>query len=410
MPKGRVFFSHSTKDRSAERKALMAVATALEADDYEVLLDRTALEAGGNWRPIIDDWIRGCNAALIWITPGSIASQFCQYEWATLSFRRRMQKQFLILPVYLGSAPNDIKNRPDQISEISGYFGFGKVAAIIPDLKQRLAAEVDPKGELRTQVNLIADALRKSVREEVIETAARNLDIDLGIWDLAADKWLRFAIKIMGVGLLGSFGALQDLRRFFPKANEDEFRVIVELLARCSWVDAGSAQRIRACGLRDRTGRVLLGLNAEQEETAKCYVLTGSDKHPDDIWPVGIVLNDFGDDEAHLHKRVRSALVGALTLDDPDDAALKADLDYRRDTKQPVFVVLGAEGLSKDWLKRLREAELFEGVNFLLMTGKAGDARQLLPDDAILKPLLPAGFENKLWNNYARVKRDFKWT
>src|SRR6266567_7017232 len=132
MPKARLLFSHSTEDGSPERAALMRVADAVKADDYDVLLDRTALQAGVNWRPVIDGWIKDCDAAVILVTPQSIARDYCRYEWAILSFRRRMQKQFLVIPIYLGSAPGDINTRADQISEIGGYFNFPEIAGIIP--------------------------------------------------------------------------------------------------------------------------------------------------------------------------------------------------------------------------------------------------------------------------------------
>src|SRR5262249_61793715 len=170
MPKARLLFSHSTEDGSAERAALMTVADALHADDYEILLDRSAVKAGGDWRRTIDEWIGACHAAVVLITPGSIASKYCTYEWSVLSNRRRKDRQFVILPIYLGSIPRDVTNRPDQIAEISGYFGFQDITSIIPDLKQRLAAEVDLAAETRNQLNLIAGALRDTVTEKVIDT------------------------------------------------------------------------------------------------------------------------------------------------------------------------------------------------------------------------------------------------
>jgi hypothetical protein len=106
-------------------------------------------------------------------------------------------------------------------------------------------------------------------------------------------------------------------------------------------------------------------------------------------------------------RRVRSALMEGLTLEDADDAELKVELDGRRESRQPIFVVLGAQGMSADWLERLCGVELFAWVNFLILTGKAGSASGLLPDEAILKPLLPAGFESKVWGNYdARGERN----
>jgi hypothetical protein len=403
MPKAHLFFSHSTADASPERAALKRVADAVAADDYQVLLDRAALQAGGNWRQTIDGWIKDCDAAVILITPESIASDYCRYEWAALSFRRRMQKQFLVIPIYLGSAPGDINTRADQISEISGYFNFADIADIIPGLKARLATEIDVKQERRMQIELIADALRKTVKENVIDTAARNINIDIGGWDFTADTWVKFAGKVMGVGLVESYGALQDLRRFL-KDRPDEFGVIVELIGRCSWVNMDAAQHIRACALRQKPSHGLFGLNAEGEETARCYVLTGSDKHPGDLWPFGIAFNAFGDDEKQVHARVRAALIEALKIEtaDPEDDDIREEVDLRRELKEPIFVVLQAQGLDAAWIKGLCESKLFAGVNFLILTGATGTPG-LLPDEAVLKPALQAGFEHKLWSTYDKI-------
>jgi hypothetical protein len=403
--KPRLFFSHSTEDGSSDRAILMGLADALK-DDYDILLDRTSLVPGSNWRPIIDGWIIGCDAALILITPGSIARQYCQYEWAILSLRRKTQERFLILPIYLGSTPNDIKDRPDQISEISGYFNFDTIDSLGRKLKERLSAEPFLKQRTRMQILLIDQYLRETIRQQqVIENAAENINLDLGAWDPTADKWLKFAIRLMAAGLTQAFPALQDLKRFFGRANADEFGYIVDLIGFCSWVDANSAHRIRACAVRDATGRTLFGLNVERAETANCYVLTGSDKHPKENWPIGTALDVFASYD-DLHDRIQSALIEALQVgDEADTAALKEELDSRRELKQPVFVLLRASGLSADWLGRLCNTDLFASVNFLVLTGEAGVKPELLPDDAVLKPVLPAGFERKLWSDYAKTKR-----
>jgi len=114
------------------------------------------------------------------------------------------------------------------------------------------------------------------------------------------------------------------------------------------------------------------------------------------------VLDAFGGED-DLHARVRSALIGALKLDDDSgDAKLKSRLDSKRNLKQPVFILLDGAGLSTDVLERLRASELFAGVNFLVLTGEAG-APGLLPDEAVLKPLLKAGFEDKVWSTYEEI-------
>jgi hypothetical protein len=405
MPRASLFFSHSTTEGSVERKALMRLAEALK-DDYDILLDRTKLKAGGNWRQTIKGWIKGCDAAVILITPGSIASEFCKYEWSNLSFRRTLQEKFLIIPIYLGSTPDAIKGRPDQISEISGFFNFDDTESMILQVKERLDSE-PLRVQQRFQITLITNSLQ-TVSEQAIDIAATNNGLDLGDWDFESDKRLRFTTKIMSVGLAKAFGALQDVRRVLGDANADKFRAIVELVGRCSWVDMGAAQRIRARALDHTVEQGLFGLNADKDETAKCYVLTGSDKHPADVWPTGAVLDDLTGED-HLHKRVRSELIGLLYLTDEDsDATLKQNLDAELGV-QPIFILLKSKALTADWLKRLRETELFAGITFLVLTGET-ITPGLLPDGAVLTPVLPVGLETKVWNDYASTKRRLQLT
>jgi hypothetical protein len=137
--KPQLFFSHSAEEGSSDRAVLMGLADALK-DDYDILLDRTALVAGGSWRPIINGWVTGCDAAVILITPESIDSDFCRYEWSALSFRHR-EDDLLIIPVYHRARPDDIKGRADQISDITGYFDFDNIESLSHKLKERLSAE-----------------------------------------------------------------------------------------------------------------------------------------------------------------------------------------------------------------------------------------------------------------------------
>ena len=137
--KPRIFVSHSASEGTAARAALMRLVDEL-TQEYDVLFDRTALGAGNDWRDMVDRWIRECDAALVLITPEALASSYSRHEWAVLSFRRKAENAFLVIPVYFGSAPDDLKDDPFGIGEVAGYFGFGAVDDIIPDLRARLAA------------------------------------------------------------------------------------------------------------------------------------------------------------------------------------------------------------------------------------------------------------------------------
>ena len=254
------------------------------------------------------------------------------------------------------------------------------------------------------QVSYVAKLLQDAIsREEVIETAADRINLDLGTWDFSADKWLKFAVKIMGAGIGLAWPVLRDLRQFFGRRNEEQFNDIVDLIGFCSWVDMGSAHRIKGCSGRDAQDP--LALNANEVRTARCYVLSASERGPRHNWPIGTAHGIFASYD-DLHRQVQSALVEALSLDrDANVAKLKKRLDTLRQGAEPVFVVLEAKGLSANWLKQLRGTELFASVNFLVLTGEGEVMPGFLPEDAWLKPLLPDGFEREIWDNYESAKQ-----
>jgi hypothetical protein len=136
--KPHIFVSHSTPESSPARAALKRLADAL-APEYEVLLDRTAVRAGDNWREVMERWIDDCDAALVLITPEALASPYVRREWALLSMRRSQQDDFLVVPIYLGCAPQDLTGDANGIREIEGYFGFSAIEDIIPEVRARLA-------------------------------------------------------------------------------------------------------------------------------------------------------------------------------------------------------------------------------------------------------------------------------
>jgi len=404
MRKPRLFFSHSTENGSQHHAILTGLAQNLEAN-YEILLDRKALVPGHDWRSTINAWIRTCDAAVILVTPRSIESDYCRYEWAILSFRRK-EENFLIIPIYLDSEPEAIKGRADQIYEITSYHNFDNIGSVTRKVQGQLGAELVLIDRAQLQISYVAKLLQDAIRrEEVIETAAGKINLDLGTWDLSADKWLKFAVKIMGVGIGRAWPVLRDLQQFFGRANEEQFSDIVDLIGFCSWVDMGSAHRIKGCSAPDVTAQHLLALNADEVRTATCYVLTASERGPRNNWPIGTAHGIFASYE-DLHQQVRSTLLEALNLDrDASVAKLSKRLDALRHAREPVFVVLDAKGLSASWLKQLRETVLFNWVNFLVLTGEDVVTLGLLPEEAWLKPLLPNGFEREIWDSYESAKQ-----
>jgi hypothetical protein len=395
----RLLFSHSTEEKSFEREIVMGLREAL-CQNFEILLDRTELKTGTDWRSVINSWIKVCDAAVILITPESIASDFCRYEWDILSFRRG-DDQLPIVPIYYLSKPNDIKGKAHGLYEIAAHVNFDSLANVVEQVRQELVGLV-PRERPPMQFLFLAQALQAAIgREATVEGAAEKIRLELGDWDLSADKWLRFAIKLMGAGIGRAWPALRDLKDYFDDKPE-RFDDIVDLIGFCSWVDLNSAHRIRG---RAAPGAATdpLGLNAKKSNTAESYVLSATDRGRRNIWPIAFSHGVFSRYE-DLRQEIEARLFDALKVNPSKGIdALKRRIDMVRG-KEPIFVVLTADGLDAAWIAELRKDELLGTVNFLVLSGEKLEAGKLLPQTAMLRPDLLDGFERKVWEDYDDAK------
>jgi hypothetical protein len=402
MQKPRLFFSHSTK-KQPEREILTGIANGLKAD-YATLIDRENLVIGGDWRSTLNVWIGTCDAAVLLITPEAIASEFCEYEWSILSYRRSIQPQFTIIPVYCGAEPADIAGKPHQISEITGHFNFDNLDCAVRQVRETLGAMVLMKRPAEGQALYIAKLLQDHVRRaEVVDRIAHKIELPLGTWNPLSDIWLDFSVRIMGAGLERARPGLRDLKQYF-KGHEDEFNELVTLVG-CSWVDYPSARRVAEYGTRAKVECDALALNAFRLETAECYILSGSERAPAENWRIGEALKVFQSYD-DLRARIRSTLHEALHQEPGTGIeALKRELTLLQQDKEPIFIALRMEGLTKEWLQRLRKDDLFAWVSFLILTGETEPVHGLLPDAAVLRPELPKGFEQMFWKVYNETRK-----
>ena len=402
----RLLFSHSTKENSFERGIVMDLSAALRGD-YKILLDRTELRLGTDWRSVINSWIKTCDAAILLITPESIDSDFCRYEWDVLSFRHR-DDNLPIIPIYYRSTPDDIKGKAHGHYEIGGEFSFDSVPNAVAHVREALHGFLPPERPQK-QFMLLAQLLREAVGREnelAIEGAAEKIKLELGEWDLSADKWLKFAVQLMGVGILRAWPALKDLQDYFdarPKTLDD----IIDLIGFCSWVHMRSAHLIR-CRAAPDAPTDAFGLNAKEDNTAKSYVLSATDRGPHNSWPIAFPSNVFGDDYMQLRQQIEDTLFEAVRVPrSKGTEELKKRIAFKRAGQEPVFVVLRADGLEAGWIARLRADELFAAVHFLILSGETIPAAKVLPPEAMLQPDFSDGFEEQVWSDYADVKQEF---
>jgi hypothetical protein len=143
-----------------------------------------------------------------------------------------------------------------------------------------------------------------------------------------------------------------------------------------------------------------VGLNAQQGETARLYIVKASARRPSGAWDAADVSGVVADLNG-LEKQVAGSLAGVLGLQTSpvDRARLDRKLQNLENIKQPVVVYLRTSGLNQEWLNELRRR--FPSVTFFLLSGADQPA---LTGVEWLEPELEANFEARFWDEYENSK------
>jgi hypothetical protein len=408
MASPQLLISHSTEKDRPRRKIVDELAKKL-GKRFAVLLDRTTIVPGESWRNTLNVWTGTCDAAVVLVTPQSIASEFCQYEWSILGLRRALDKAFRVVPIYAGLTPDEIARAPHQLGAIQGATGIElkTVPAACARLLKALAGVARGTGTTpaERQAQFVAAMLRRFVNDDdALVRAADSVQLDLGPWNPTQDKALRLALRLLGTGVDRAIPALDELLPFFT-SDRDTFYELLDLVA-CSWVDLSASTAIEERAAAASTRLRGVALNAAQPGTAQLCVLRASGRPPRNAWRVAKVPNVFETLE-QLTTQVYDALAPLFAVPAPPaDRARVADALRRAEKfNNPVFVALREDGLKPKWLAELRKE--FETVTFFLLTARRAVGDASYPDVKILRPPLHDGFESAFWTNYEDAKGFF---
>jgi TIR domain len=343
MSKPRIFISHSASEDPPSRALLNALAKKLRTDGYRVLLDKTGLELGDNWRSKINLWIGGCDAAIVLLSESALESAYVAYEASILAFRKVSDPNFRPIPIFLDPvsydrvqasllAPTRIHNIQAVIKEVPQDAAIRQVLEKLDEL-QSTKTPVEPKAQHLSN-------LLEPVPETEYTEDAEKLGIDLGAWVPGTQKRLALALKMMGVGLDGSTKILRRIRTSLSKPRPDLEELII--LIGSSWVDYRAVEKITHAA---RAGKSL-GVNAQKPLTAKMYVIWACDIRPRDAWYTAAVDGTTGEDaEQDLENQIRSALSQVMRVDaeEVDDV-----LQIMLEEEEPVFIALPTVGMGNE--------------------------------------------------------------
>lgn len=404
----RVFLSHSTKDEPP-RRVRDLLATALRAADFRVLLDNDGLRTGEEWHRTLELWMGTCDAAVVLISEAALTSNFVAHEVSVLSYRKRHDPRFVLLPVFI--RPVDytaIKTsllEPSRVTDVQAFEtaiavgddpagGALGVEAAVAKIVEELGRAVERPGPLAEKLEQLADLLEGVPSHLLIaETERLGVHFDEAWIPEAAGETRRLAKKL-GCALIGApmaeaektlYAVRSRLRAGEGQPVADAVLEALDLIASSAF-SARSALQIRA-GLA-AAGRAF-ALDCADPLTPEMYVNRACPSRliRSDRWTVGGVDGVVGEAAAaELEKAVRKELKRRLR-GVKTDAELAKTLELVRDKPfLQIFVSLPAKSVDLDVLKHLRAK--FPGVSFFLMTGASTPAAEICEAGGI-EALLP---------------------
>ena len=399
----RIFISHSANKDESARAALGELETRLGTvkDRFGVLLDRSTLVATEEWRSALNVWCGVCDAAILLVTKDSIVRDFCVYEWSILGYRRMLSPAFTILPIFLGTTPEDLRGKPQQIQELQGIT-YTTIEEIWPRIEEWLDKVVSSDGPTMKQVRLIASLFRKHLsdpRGKLVEDSLQKVGERLGTWEPLLDPQEQFALKLTELGLKRAAPVLIDLQWAFDR-DEGAWADVVNLV-KSSWVDDRSASALYELSSGSSTKRAI-ALNASEVRTGRLYVVKACGRPPSYAWCTAEVT-DVVDSPEGLEAQIWVSLAGVLGLDPTTESEkVRKRLAAKQLTGQPVIVCLSTRPLDPKWLSAVRGR--FDSVTFLLLSGSE---KPQWPDVQWMEPELAPGFETTFWRWYEEVESEF---
>lgn len=399
MVKPFVFISHSAKDAFA-CEVLNALVRELEAD-FELLLDRERLGPGDRWREEINTWIGLCHAAVVLFSRDALSSSWVLKEATNLTWRRDLNRGFLVIPVRLANVSAAELDAPSFSPLV-----LNEIQAVAGESAERIARRVraalaptmtmlNTEGPLHGLERLVASVLRPAEGRDpgALARIAGAVGVELGGWDPAHDIASRFTRGLFHAGPEKFAAVMQQL---VPYLDEPGARRMLEIL-RPFWVEPVAVATIPQV-TRRAPGERAVGVRAERPDfTGRAYIQRACCRLPP--WTVVTTTGVGGEDAAGaLVREVRESLAAELGSGDDLDLLLE-ELDEGEPPDPPFVIVPG--DIAPEALRRLRES--FPTVTVFLCWKEepaAGDA----PGVQMLEPALPPDQETRAYRQWLKAQ------
>lgn len=413
MPKPRVFISHSAHDDGRALTLVKQLDRRLDAEGYDVLLDRKSLEVGDRWEHKINTWLGRCHAAIVLFTTKALKSEYVKYEVSTLLHRWRDAREsgvgFDLLPVLVEAfTEDDLKPfyGPINLWEVQRLEPADDAATIdallnrLKPLKEDLStATIDERlaGHVAAILENIAD-------RNFLTDVASQIGIDTQTW--TAER----AARLLAATLVDSRMAIawRGIRALRPRLGASLTRDLFDLLMPC-WVSAAAAETLESVTRRKPGPRYALLRAQATKFTPTMYLSRAKAQVPKLAGSVVTVrTDDLGlNVKDDLLERVRTQLRETLNLNDPEleiPISLEATLANLEDSGETVIVSIKADPKLLPAFVAVAQANEFTGATFLALTPSPPGPQDTANIPVVL-PLLPTELETFAYGQHREYEK-----
>jgi hypothetical protein len=378
----RVFISH--RNSPAEVALLGALAAALRANGFDVLVDSERLRPGATWRNDIYTWLGICHAGIVLISPATLTedSVWVPRESSILSWRKSLDSAFALVPVLLDGVTADDLRADLQFRDL----GLHDLQCIVHESSEATCAAVltglatlpntarSPLEELAEQV----EALLGPVRDEFLDEAVQLTGIETRILPTRYSTARRLSLALLQVPFPRAVEALEYLATRVATATAIDR--ILDVIAP-GWVDLSAARWVTYCAAV-QGARPAAVVNATLRFTAEMYVRRATCRPPRTMWRVVTVTGVHGemvfeDLATEISEALLAEFAGSLVNDPfaarPESQLVRLLQELNRRGRPAVVVVRLPQGAA-ELMPQLQER--FSYLTFLFLSGET------LPDEA----------------------------
>lgn len=265
----KLFISHSSRlddesvdsndpEKNPNLKLLLEVIADIKqeyGESIEILVDKDehGLPAGIDWEKRLNEWLAECHAAIILFSKRAIEnSNWVKKEATILSWRRELEKDFILVPVLLNNqtTPEDLEKDlfgTLRINKSQCVPNASDSKTIVNKLKERIggpeAVKINcadtPFDKLSKN---ISELLEESAKKEKLQKAWDSInEIEKPEWNY--DSGVKFANALARFLLRKEKNCIHNLQCIIDIARPRTLDNAKELLSfiRCLWVDARAA-------------------------------------------------------------------------------------------------------------------------------------------------------------------------